>query len=111
MKRFALLFLVVFTALSGYAQTTLTLEDAVLNGRKYYPQGLIMPQWVPATDAYSHLIDGYQTMAIIDAKSGEESGRITAGQINDALNRRQSRSKPKRHLDARVAGRPYGKIH
>ena len=40
MKRFALLFLVAFTALSGYAQTTLTLEDAVLNGRKYYPQGL-----------------------------------------------------------------------
>ena len=55
MKRFALLFLVAFTALSGYAQTTLTLEDAVLNGRKYYPQGLIMPQWVPGTDAYSHV--------------------------------------------------------
>ena len=48
MKRFAFLFLVAFTALSGYAQTTLTLEDAVLNGRKYYPQGLLMPQWVRA---------------------------------------------------------------
>src|SRR6056300_1623591 len=85
MKRIALLLLVAFTALSGYAQTTLTLEDAVLNGRKYYPQGLIMPQWVPGTDAYSHLIGGYQTMAIIDAKSGEETGRVTAGEINETL--------------------------
>ncbi len=85
MKKFTLLFAFVLVGFSSLGQTTLTLEDAVLNGRKYYPQGLIMPQWVPGTDAYSHLIDGYQTMAIIDAKSGEETGRITAGQINDAL--------------------------
>jgi len=85
MKRFALLFLVAFTALSGYAQTTLTLEDAVLNGRKYYPQGLIMPQWVPGTDTYSHVTDGYQSLVVVDAKSGEESGRITAGEINETL--------------------------
>jgi len=85
MKRFALLLLVAFTALSGYAQTTLTLEDAVLNGRKYYPQGLIMPQWVPGTDAYSHVTDGYQSLVVVDAKSGEETGRITAGEINATL--------------------------
>ena len=85
MKKFALLFALVLCEFSSLGQSTLTLEDAVLKGRKYYPQGLIMPQWVPGTDAYSHLIDGYQTMAIIDAKSGEESGRITAGQINDGL--------------------------
>ena len=54
MKRFALLFLVVFTALSGYAQTTLTLEDAVLNGRKYYPQGLIMPQCTRPRVKFEH---------------------------------------------------------
>ena len=78
MKKFTFLFALVLFGFSSFGQHTLTLEDAVLNGRKYYPQGLIMPQWVPATDAYSHLIDGYQTMAIIDAKSGEESGRITA---------------------------------
>jgi dipeptidyl-peptidase-4 len=85
MKRIALLLLVAFTALSGYAQTTLTLEDAVLNGRKYYPQGLIMPQWVPGTDAYSHVTDGYQSLVVLDAKSGEETGRITAGEINETL--------------------------
>ena len=85
MKRFALLLLVAFTALSGYAQTTLTLEDAVLNGRKYYPQGLVMPQWVPGTDAYSHVTDGYQSLVVVDAKSGEETGRITAGEINETL--------------------------
>jgi hypothetical protein len=85
MKRFALLFLVAFTALSGYAQSTLTLEDAVLNGRKYYPQGLIMPQWVPGTDTYSHVTDGYQSLVVVEAKSGEESGRITAGEINETL--------------------------
>ena len=85
MKRFALLLLMAFTALSGYAQTTLTLEDAVLNGRKYYPQGLVMPQWVPGTDAYSHVTDGYQSLVVVDAKSGEETGRITAGEINETL--------------------------
>src|SRR6056300_1551327 len=85
MKRFALLLLVAFTALSGNAQTTLTLEDAVLNGRKYYPQGLVMPQWVPGTDAYSHVTDGYQSLVVVDAKSGEETGRITAGEINETL--------------------------
>jgi hypothetical protein len=55
MKKFTLPFcwLVLF-GFSSFGQHTLTLEDAVLNGRKYYPQGLIMPQWVPATDAYSH---------------------------------------------------------
>ena len=90
MKRFALLFLVVFTALSGYAQTTLTLEDAVLNGRKYYPQGLIMPQWVPAQTLIHMLTDGYQSM-VVDAKSGEETGRITAGKSMKPLNRGQSR--------------------
>jgi len=85
MKKFALLFALFLCGFSSLGQRTLTLEDAVLKGRKYYPQGLIMPQWIPGTDAYSHLIDGYQTMVIIDAKSGEESGRITAGQINDGL--------------------------
>ena len=85
MKKFTFLFALVLFGFSSFGQHTLTLEDAVLNGRKYYPQGLIMPQWVPGTDGYSHVTDGYQTMAIINAKSGEESGRITAGQINDAL--------------------------
>ena len=69
----------------GFAQSTLTLKDAVLNGRKYVPQGIIMPQWIPGTDLYSHIIDNYQTTVIVDASTGKETGRITAGQINDAL--------------------------
>ena len=85
MKRFVVLFMLVFAAVSGFAQTTLTLEDAVLNGRKYYPQGLIMPQWIPETDTYSHVTDGYQSLVVVDAKSGEESRRITAGEINETL--------------------------
>jgi dipeptidyl-peptidase-4 len=85
MKKFALLLTVVLFGFSSIGQTSLTLEDAVLNGRKFYPQGLIMPQWVPGTDSYSHLIDGYQTLAVIDAKSGEERSRVTVGQINNAL--------------------------
>ena len=47
MKKFALLFALVLCEFSSLGQSTLTLEDAVLKGRKYYPQGLIMPQWVP----------------------------------------------------------------
>jgi len=47
MKKFTFLFALVLFGFSSFGQHTLTLEDAVLNGRKYYPQGLIMPQWVP----------------------------------------------------------------
>lgn len=85
MKKIAFLFLCLLTVNMGVAQSSLTLEDAVLNGRKYYPQGLVMPQWVPGQDAYSHLIDAYQTLVVIDANSGEETQRITTGQINEAL--------------------------
>jgi dipeptidyl-peptidase-4 len=85
MKKFVFVVAALFIGVGSFAQTQLTLQDAVLNGRKYYPKGLVMPSWVPGTDAYAHLIDGYQTMAIIDAHSGEEIDRITAGQINDAL--------------------------
>ena len=48
-------------------------------------KGSIMPQWVPGTDAYSHVTDGYQSLVVVDAKSGEETGRITAGEINETL--------------------------
>ena len=85
MKKFTFLFTLVLFGFSSFGQHTLTLEDAVLNGRKYYPQGLIMPQWVPGTDGYSHVTDGYQSLVVVDAKSGEETGRITAGEINETL--------------------------
>ena len=85
MKKYFILTAALLVSLTGIAQTTLTLQDAVLNGRKYYPQGLILPQWVPGSDSYSHVVDGYQSLAIVDAKSGEETGRVSAGEINEAL--------------------------
>ena len=72
-------------SLIGFAQSTLTLKDAVLNGRKYFPQGLILTQWIPGSDSYSHVVDGYQSLAIVDAKSGEEIGRVSVDEINEAL--------------------------
>ena len=85
MKKYFILTAALLVSLTSIAQTTLTLQDAVLNGRKYYPQGLILPQWVPGSDSYSHVVDGYQGLAIVDAKSGEETGRVSAGEINEAL--------------------------
>ncbi|REJ63364.1 MAG: S9 family peptidase, partial [Bacteroidetes bacterium] len=85
MKKYFILTAALLVSLTGIAQTTLTLQDAVLNGRKYYPQGLILPQWVPGSDSYSHVVDGYQSLVVVDAKSGEETGRITAGEINETL--------------------------
>ncbi|MAZ97159.1 MAG: peptidase S9 [Flavobacteriales bacterium] len=85
MKKQFILISMLLLSLIGFAQSTLTLKDAVLNGRKFVPQGITMPQWIPGTDLYSHIIDNYQTTVIIDAKTGIETGRITAGQINDAL--------------------------
>ena len=105
MKRFALLLLVAFTALSGYAQTTLTLEDAVLNGRKYYPQGLVMPQWVPGTDAYSHVTDGYQSLVWWTqnlAKKPDASPPVKSMKPLKAAER-QSRSKHSWNLDVELA--------
>ena len=78
MKKYFILTAALLVSLTGIAQTTLTLQDAVRNGRKYYPQGLILPQWVPGSDSYSHVVDGYQSLAIVDAKSGEETGRVSA---------------------------------
>ena len=85
MKKHFILTAALLVSLTSFAQATLTLQDAVLNGRKYYPQGLILPQWVPGSDSYSHVVDGYQSLAIVDAKSGEETGRVSAGEINEAL--------------------------
>ena len=85
MKKQFILASMILLSLIGFAQSTLTLKDAVLNGRQYVSQGIIMPQWIPSTDQYSHIIDNYQTTVIVDAKTGKETGRITAGQINDAL--------------------------
>ena len=83
-KQFILVSMFLFS-LIGFAQSTLTLKDAVLNGRKYLPQGLILTQWVPGSDSYSHVVDDYQSLAIVDAKSGEEIGRVSVGEINEAL--------------------------
>jgi len=85
MKKQFILVPMLLLSLIGFAQSTLTLKDAVLNGRQYVSQGIIMPQWIPNTDHYSHIIDNYQTTVIVDANTGKETGRITAGQINDAL--------------------------
>ena len=85
MKKQFILVSMLLLSLIGFAQSTLTLKDAVLNGRKYFPQGLILTQWIPGSDSYSHVVDGYQSLAIVDAKSGEEIGRVSVGEINEAL--------------------------
>ena len=85
MKKSLILVAALLLSLVGFSQSKLTLKDAVLNGRQYIPQGIVMPQWIPGTDLYSHIIDNYQTTVIIDANTGNEYGRITSGQINDAL--------------------------
>ena len=85
MKKQFILVSMLLLSLIGFAQSTLTLKDAVLNGRKYFPQGLILTQWIPGSDSYSHVVDGYQSLAIVDAKSGEEIGRVSMGEINEAL--------------------------
>ena len=85
MKKQFILVPMLLLSLIGFAQSTLTLKDAVLNGRKYFPQGLILSQWIPGSDSYSHVVDGYQSLAIVDAKSGEEIGRVSVGEINEAL--------------------------
>ena len=85
MKKSLILTTALLLSLVGFSQSKLTLKDAVLGGRQYIPQGILMAQWIPGTDLYSHVIDNYQTTVIIDANTGNEYGRITSGQINDAL--------------------------
>ena len=52
MKKQFILVSMLLLSLIGFAQSTLTLKDAVLNGRKYFPQGLISTQWIPGSDSY-----------------------------------------------------------
>ena len=84
MKKIAFLFVAFLVSWNINAQTELSLEDAVLNVRKYYPQGLVMPSWIPGTTTYSHVTDAYQSLTLVDV-DGNETGKITTAQINESL--------------------------
>ena len=85
MKKTAFLFAACFAAMTGWAQSELSLEDAVLKGRNYYPKSTPMFKWLPEADAYSFNTKGYQELVIVDADGETEYPTITTEQINAQL--------------------------
>ena len=68
------------------AQTKeLTLEDAVMQQyRNFYPQSLVMFQWIPNTDCYSYL-DGYQKLMKASVKNTTAKEILNIKQLNEKL--------------------------
>lgn len=85
MKKTAFLFAACFAAMTGWAQSELSLEGAVLKGRNYYPKSTPMFKWLPEADAYSFNAKGYQELVIVDADGETEYPTITTEQINAQL--------------------------
>ncbi len=85
MKKTAFLIAACFAAMTGWAQTELSLESAVLKGRNYYPKSTPMFKWLPEVDAYSFNAKGYQELVIVDTDGDTEYPTITTEQINAQL--------------------------
>ena len=85
MKKIFIAALGLIFSLNLVAQEELTLQGAVLGARQYYPENLQMLSWLPGTDAYSRLANGYQELVIESTDGDVPYENITAGKINHVL--------------------------
>jgi len=85
MKKTAFLLAACFAVLTGWAQSELSLEGAVLKGRNFYPKSTPQFQWIPGTDLYSFNADRYQSLVIEHVDGKNTYPTITAQQVNDRL--------------------------
>ena len=86
LKSFALVLIAFISINTLKAQTKeLTLEDAVMQQyRNFYPQSLVMFQWIPNTDCYSYL-EGYQKLMKASVKNTEPKEILNIQQLNEKL--------------------------
>ena len=92
MKPISWSLLALLFTFSAVGQNVLTLEGAVLRARSTYnPQDLPMMKWVPETDAYSYLKDGYQTLVMEQTDGLEFHPAISTSDINEALAEHQTK--------------------
>ncbi|MBU2020151.1 MAG: DPP IV N-terminal domain-containing protein [Bacteroidetes bacterium] len=78
--------LVCLLILPSFAQTKLTLEDAVLQQyRKFASDNLFGFAWVPNTDCYSYL-EAYRTLKKASFTNTEAKTVLTIDEVNTALN-------------------------
>ncbi|WDF69865.1 DPP IV N-terminal domain-containing protein [Sphingobacterium oryzagri] len=84
MKKLLILFL--FGSSLAYGQRNFTIEETVYGPRQFAPQSLVLPQWLPQTDAFSTLDASYQKLTLRDAQSSWQSRDIaTIEDISTAL--------------------------
>lgn len=84
MKKLLVLFLLGSSL--AYGQRNFNLNETVFGPRQYAPKTIIAQQWLPHTDAFTHLDESYQKLMIRDAKSNwsaKEISNVTA--ITEAL--------------------------
>ena len=76
----------LFLAQISFAQTELSLEDAVMQQyRKFLPEQPVGFEWLPGTDEYSYL-DGYVNLMKSGAKTKSTQKLMTIQDLNKALN-------------------------
>lgn len=81
--------LILFVAISvgsvSAQKKELTLENAVMQQyRSFYPQSLVMFQWIPNTDCYSYL-EGYQKLMKASVKNTTAKEILTIQELNSKL--------------------------
>ncbi len=80
-----ILFLTIFSSSTFAQKKELTLENAVMQQyRGFYPQSLIMFQWIPNTDCYSYL-EGYQKLMKASVKNTTAKEILTIQELNSKL--------------------------
>jgi len=84
MKKLLVLFLLGSSV--AYGQRSFNINETVFGLRQYAPKAIVLPQWVPNKDAFTHFDDSYQNLIIREAKSNwQATPLLQAEQIKQAL--------------------------
>ncbi|KGE13566.1 S9 family peptidase [Sphingobacterium deserti] len=84
MKKLLILFLLGSSL--AYGQRNFTIEETVFGPRQFAPQNLVLPQWIPGAEAFTHLDAQYQNLEIREAANNWQPMRIlSVGDLAEAL--------------------------
>ena len=74
MKKLLVLFLLGSSL--AYGQRSFNINETVFGPRTYAPKSIVLPQWVPAKDAFTHFDDSYQKLIIREAKNNWQTKEL-----------------------------------
>lgn len=74
--------IIAFVGITSFAQSDLTLEDAVMQQwRKFYPTHTQMVNWIPETKTYSYLSHDFQTLRMGNTKRAASTDLMSTGDL------------------------------